>query len=252
MILGLHHVQIAIPSGGEEAARRFYGHLLGCAEIPKPEPLKARGRGLVSAAGRAAAAFGHRRSLPSIPEGPSGLRGEGPGGAGRAPDAARPSRALGRGGPRRAAVLHVGSLRQPAGVHGPGVRLSGRRAREIRPRGGEGTRPWATGSLVPRVFDLFKIHYTNHQRGLSRRARASSSERGTARRATGPRPTVSSGRKSPLPRPRGGICTRSPSFADTSPRAYRRAPSLPSPPAIAVHVAHKETIDAYSDRSCIA
>lgn len=39
----LHHVQVAIPAGGEDAARRFYGDLLGLVEIDKPENLRARG-----------------------------------------------------------------------------------------------------------------------------------------------------------------------------------------------------------------
>ncbi len=42
-IVGLDHVQIAIPVRGEEAARRFYGDLLGLIEVAKPEPLAARG-----------------------------------------------------------------------------------------------------------------------------------------------------------------------------------------------------------------
>jgi catechol 2,3-dioxygenase-like lactoylglutathione lyase family enzyme len=42
-VVGLDHVQIAIPVGGEAAARRFYGDLLGLTEVPKPEPLAARG-----------------------------------------------------------------------------------------------------------------------------------------------------------------------------------------------------------------
>ncbi|TYP70050.1 glyoxalase [Paenibacillus methanolicus] len=40
---GLDHVQLAAPEGCEEAARRFFGGLLGWPEIPKPEPLRARG-----------------------------------------------------------------------------------------------------------------------------------------------------------------------------------------------------------------
>jgi catechol 2,3-dioxygenase-like lactoylglutathione lyase family enzyme len=40
---GIHHVQIAIPVGGEPAARRFYGGLLGLEELPKPPRLAARG-----------------------------------------------------------------------------------------------------------------------------------------------------------------------------------------------------------------
>jgi len=39
----IHHVQVAIPAGGEAAARRFYGDLLGFPELPKPEPLRRRG-----------------------------------------------------------------------------------------------------------------------------------------------------------------------------------------------------------------
>jgi catechol 2,3-dioxygenase-like lactoylglutathione lyase family enzyme len=39
----IHHVQIAIPVGGEAAGRRFYGELLGFHELPKPVNLRARG-----------------------------------------------------------------------------------------------------------------------------------------------------------------------------------------------------------------
>ena len=39
----LTHVNVTIPSGGEEAARSFYGGLLGLREIPKPEAIRARG-----------------------------------------------------------------------------------------------------------------------------------------------------------------------------------------------------------------
>src|SRR5690349_8321650 len=42
-IVGLDHVQIAAPAGCEADARRFYGGVLGLAELPKPEPLAARG-----------------------------------------------------------------------------------------------------------------------------------------------------------------------------------------------------------------
>lgn len=42
-IVGLDHVQLAMPEGGEEEARRFYGGLLGLAEVEKPAPLAARG-----------------------------------------------------------------------------------------------------------------------------------------------------------------------------------------------------------------
>jgi catechol 2,3-dioxygenase-like lactoylglutathione lyase family enzyme len=42
-VTGIDHVQIAAPLGCEEAARAFYGGLLGLAELPKPEPLASRG-----------------------------------------------------------------------------------------------------------------------------------------------------------------------------------------------------------------
>ena len=39
----IDHVQLAIPAGGEEAARGFYGDLLGLTEQPKPAALAGRG-----------------------------------------------------------------------------------------------------------------------------------------------------------------------------------------------------------------
>ena len=39
----LHHVQVACPRGGEEAARRFYGEGLGLTEVDKPATLAGRG-----------------------------------------------------------------------------------------------------------------------------------------------------------------------------------------------------------------
>ena len=39
----LDHLQIAIPAGGENTARAFYGALLGLTEIAKPEVLRSRG-----------------------------------------------------------------------------------------------------------------------------------------------------------------------------------------------------------------
>ena len=39
----LHHVQLAIPPGGEEACRGFWGGVLGMAELEKPPVLAARG-----------------------------------------------------------------------------------------------------------------------------------------------------------------------------------------------------------------
>lgn len=42
-ITGLDHVQLAMPRGGEDQARAFYGAVLGMAEIAKPAQLAARG-----------------------------------------------------------------------------------------------------------------------------------------------------------------------------------------------------------------
>jgi catechol 2,3-dioxygenase-like lactoylglutathione lyase family enzyme len=41
--LGLHHVQLAMPPGHEDAARRFYGEVLGLGEVAKPGGLRSRG-----------------------------------------------------------------------------------------------------------------------------------------------------------------------------------------------------------------
>jgi catechol 2,3-dioxygenase-like lactoylglutathione lyase family enzyme len=43
MIIGLHHVQLAMPSNGEDAAREFYSGMLGIEEVPKPPNLARRG-----------------------------------------------------------------------------------------------------------------------------------------------------------------------------------------------------------------
>jgi catechol 2,3-dioxygenase-like lactoylglutathione lyase family enzyme len=42
-VIGIDHVQIAAPTGCEEAARAFYGGLVGMEELPKPEALQGRG-----------------------------------------------------------------------------------------------------------------------------------------------------------------------------------------------------------------
>jgi len=41
--IGIDHVQLAIPEGGEPAARAFYVDVLGMVEVPKPPRLAARG-----------------------------------------------------------------------------------------------------------------------------------------------------------------------------------------------------------------
>ncbi|MFA9455948.1 VOC family protein [Halalkalibacter sp. AB-rgal2] len=43
MIKGLHHVQITIPTGEEEAGRAFYCEGLGIEEMEKPASLQGRG-----------------------------------------------------------------------------------------------------------------------------------------------------------------------------------------------------------------
>jgi predicted enzyme related to lactoylglutathione lyase len=42
-VLGLHHVQVAMPAGSEDAMRAFYGDVLGLSEIPRPTALAVRG-----------------------------------------------------------------------------------------------------------------------------------------------------------------------------------------------------------------
>ena|SRR5215831_14161665 len=42
-VIGIDHVQVAMPPGSEDRARSFYRDLLGMKEIPKPEALAGRG-----------------------------------------------------------------------------------------------------------------------------------------------------------------------------------------------------------------
>jgi catechol 2,3-dioxygenase-like lactoylglutathione lyase family enzyme len=42
-VIGLDHVQLAMPPGGEAAAEAFYSGLLRFTRIPKPEPMASRG-----------------------------------------------------------------------------------------------------------------------------------------------------------------------------------------------------------------
>ena len=42
-ILRIDHIQLAMPAGREDEARRFYRDLLGIPEVPKPPALAARG-----------------------------------------------------------------------------------------------------------------------------------------------------------------------------------------------------------------
>lgn len=42
-VQGIDHVQLAMPAGGEDAARSFYQGVLGLPEVPKPPELAKRG-----------------------------------------------------------------------------------------------------------------------------------------------------------------------------------------------------------------
>jgi catechol 2,3-dioxygenase-like lactoylglutathione lyase family enzyme len=42
-VIGLDHVQLAIPEGGEDTARGFFAGLLGMTEVPKPANLSPSG-----------------------------------------------------------------------------------------------------------------------------------------------------------------------------------------------------------------
>ena len=42
-LVGLHHVQLAMPPGEEEAAVRFYGDVLGLTQVDRPPELAPRG-----------------------------------------------------------------------------------------------------------------------------------------------------------------------------------------------------------------
>lgn len=42
-VIGLDHVQLAMPAGQEERARAFYGEVLGLSEVAKPDALATRG-----------------------------------------------------------------------------------------------------------------------------------------------------------------------------------------------------------------
>jgi catechol 2,3-dioxygenase-like lactoylglutathione lyase family enzyme len=57
LILGVHHVQITVPRGQEDAARRFYCDVLCMREVPKPAALAGRG-GLWLAPGGGTASAG--------------------------------------------------------------------------------------------------------------------------------------------------------------------------------------------------
>ena len=69
-LVGIDHVQLSMPPGGEAEARRFYGSVLGLREVAKPAEL----------AGRGGCWFAGRRSVCGPPRGRAGVQaaGEGP------------------------------------------------------------------------------------------------------------------------------------------------------------------------------
>jgi catechol 2,3-dioxygenase-like lactoylglutathione lyase family enzyme len=42
-VIALHHVNVTVPTSIEEAAKHFYGVVMGLPEVPKPEESKGRG-----------------------------------------------------------------------------------------------------------------------------------------------------------------------------------------------------------------
>ena len=62
-IIAIDHVQLAMPPGEEEAARRFYRDVLGFVEIPKPASLAGRG-GVLVPAGSSDSASWHGNGFP--------------------------------------------------------------------------------------------------------------------------------------------------------------------------------------------
>lgn len=42
-VVAVHHVQLAMPPGGEDPARAFFAGVLGIPEVPKPPDMAARG-----------------------------------------------------------------------------------------------------------------------------------------------------------------------------------------------------------------
>lgn len=54
----IHHVQVSVPRGSEDAVRAFYCGILGLTEVEKPDALKARGGLWLAIDGRPALHFG--------------------------------------------------------------------------------------------------------------------------------------------------------------------------------------------------
>ena len=83
MLDGLDHVQLAMPLGGEERARAYFGGMLGLAELEKPATLAGWGGAWFGMPGRAPDLSRRRGAVPAGREGASGVcvRGAGRTGA---------------------------------------------------------------------------------------------------------------------------------------------------------------------------
>jgi catechol 2,3-dioxygenase-like lactoylglutathione lyase family enzyme len=60
----IHHVQVSVPRGSEDAVRAFYCGILGLAEVEKPDVLKARGGLWLAIDGGPALHFGTEEGRP--------------------------------------------------------------------------------------------------------------------------------------------------------------------------------------------
>ena len=111
VVRALDHVQVMMPEGGEDDARRFYAGILGLTEVEKPEPMQANG-GVWFAEGIHVS--GEGGVLASSPGTPGAARRRHRL-AGRGARCSRLRGDLGRALAGGAAVLHAGPIRQPRG-----------------------------------------------------------------------------------------------------------------------------------------
>jgi catechol 2,3-dioxygenase-like lactoylglutathione lyase family enzyme len=64
-IVGINHVQLSMPAGGEDRARAFYAGILGLGEVPQPAELAGWG-GVWFAGGKAAIHLGPERDFRAM------------------------------------------------------------------------------------------------------------------------------------------------------------------------------------------